>query len=634
MPRGGVLLGFAMQSEAGGSSEHARMALAHPARTRARVVAHQETAAGASAGVMIASVGGGQFTLRMDADGNGMGPFTMDAFLVGDANGDARVDRRDVRLTRSLLGTREGQPGYTLDADANRDGLITARDLALVARNLGTMTRLRPLSINVGLNPGSDPDGNGVLTRPDVVLVGQTRPGATVLLDQGADGSIDQTTTADALGGYRFSVSLGIGQTKFKVAAADDFGQQATAEATLTRGDAVIAWTETMLDAIRADRSNVGLGSRDLAMLSGAMYDAVNGITQTHAAYHVDVKGPAGASLDAAAAVAAYRVSIALYPEQKPRFDATLTESLAAIPDGQAKSEGVLQGIRVADAMETWRNDDGSAAQVPYTPEETPGHWRPTPPDYAVAWGPEWGAVTPFAIPAIAPFLPPPPPAMTSPEYAAALNLTKSLGARDSTTRTPEQTQIADFWAYDIDTLGSPITRFEQVLQSVALQQGNSLEQNARLFALANISMADAGIVAWQTKFTNNTWRPITAIRLADTDGNPATVADPDWTPLGAPGGNAPNFTPPFPAYVSGHATFAGALFTTLAHFYGTDQVPFTLTSDELPGVERSFASFSAAADECDWSRIYLGIHILPDETNGHAAGAAIADYVFQHQLN
>ncbi|MEO6807691.1 MAG: dockerin type I domain-containing protein, partial [Isosphaeraceae bacterium] len=543
MPRGGVLIGFAMHAEGDVSPDQLHMDLTHPATTRARVVAHRASAAGASAGVMIASVGGGRFALQMDADGKGMGPFTMDAFLVGDANGDARVDRQDVRLTRSLLGTREGQPGYTLDADANRDGSINARDLALVLRNLGTATRLHPLSINVGLSQGSDPDGNGVVTRPDVVLVGQTSPGATVQLDQGADGSIDQTTTADPLGGYQFSLTLGIGQTRVQVTTADRFGQQSTAETTLTRGDAVIAWTRTMLDAIRADRSNVGLGSRNLAMLSGAMYDAVNGITQTHAAYHVDVKAPAGASLDAAAAVAAYRVSLDVYPAQKPRFDATLAESLASIPDGPSKSEGIAQGLRVADAMQTWRNDDGSAAQVPYTPEDVPGHWRPTPPDYEVAWGPEWGQVTPFAIPAIAPFLPPPPPAITSPEYAAALNLTRSLGALDSTTRTHDQTQVADFWAYDIDDLGSPITRFEQVVQSVALQQGNTLEQNARLFALANISMADAGIVAWQTKFTNNTWRPITAIRLADLDGNPATVADPTWTPLGAPGGNAPNFT-------------------------------------------------------------------------------------------
>jgi membrane-associated phospholipid phosphatase len=347
----------------------------------------------------------------------------------------------------------------------------------------------------------------------------------------------------------------------------------------------------------------------------------------------VAVEAPAGASPEAAAAGAAYRVALDLYPDQKARFDATLAESLAAVPDGQAKLDGIAVGQQVADGMDTWRQDDGSTAQVPYTPEDQPGRWRPTPPDYTVAWGPEWGRVTPFAIPSLAPFLPPPPPAMTSPEYAAALNLTEALGARDSLVRTPDQTQVADFWAYDRAETGSPIVRFEQVIQAVALQQGNTLEQNARLFALANVSMADAGIVAWQTKFTNNTWRPITAIRLADTDGNPATVADPGWTPLGAPGGTDPNFTPPFPAYVSGHATFAGALFTILTQFYGTDQVHFTLDSDELPGVERTFDSFSSAAEEVVWSRIYLGIHVITDETHGQAAGAAIADYVFQHDL-
>src|SRR5262249_32971047 len=157
-------------------------------------------------------------------------------------------------------------------------------------------------------------------------------------------------------------------------------------------------------------------------------------------------------------------------------------------------------------------------------------------------------------------------------------------GALDSTVRTPEQTQIGAFWAYDSSAIGPPVVRFQQVAMAVALQQHNTLEQNARMFTLADLAMADAGIVAWQAKYTYNRWRPITAIQLADTDGNPATIADPNWQPLGAPGDGGPDFTPPFPSYVSGHATFGGALFTTLADFYGTDNVRFTLGSDELPG--------------------------------------------------
>ena len=150
--------------------------------------------------------------------------------------------------------------------------------------------------------------------------------------------------------------------------------------------------------------------------------------------------------------------------------------------------------------------------------------------------------------------------------------------------------------------------------------------QNARMFGLVNVAMGDAGIAAWTAKYTYNLWRPITAIRLADTDGNPATVADPTWTPLGAPGApGTPSFTPPFPAYVSGHATFGSALFTVLAEFYGTDNVHFTIGSDELPGVTRSYSSFSQASMENGWSRIYLGLHYWFDETNGFALGASIA---------
>jgi membrane-associated phospholipid phosphatase len=162
----------------------------------------------------------------------------------------------------------------------------------------------------------------------------------------------------------------------------------------------------------------------------------------------------------------------------------------------------------------------------------------------------------------------------------------------------------------------------------------NSLTQNARMFGLVNLAMGDAGIAAWDTKYTYNRWRPITAIQLANTDGNPATVADPTWTPLGSPGDpGQPSFTPPFPSYVSGHATFGSALFTTLADFYGTNKVKFTLTSDLLPGVTRSYTSFSQASYENAMSRIYLGIHFWFDETAGMKMGREIANNVFANVL-
>ena len=217
--------------------------------------------------------------------------------------------------------------------------------------------------------------------------------------------------------------------------------------------------------------------------------------------------------------------------------------------------------------------------------------------------------------------MPPPPPALNSPEYAAALNQVESLGAANSTTRTPDETQAAIFWSYDQPSTGTPPVHYDQIVEDVALQQHNSLAQNARLFGLVNVAMGDAGIVAWNAKYTYNFWRPVTAIRLADTDGNPATIADPTWTPLGSPNlPGQPSYTPPFPGYVSGHATFGGAVFTILADFYGTDDIHFTATSEMLPGVTRSFDSFSAAAMENAMSRVYLGVHFLFDSTAGLAA--------------
>jgi hypothetical protein len=168
----------------------------------------------------------------------------------------------------------------------------------------------------------------------------------------------------------------------------------------------------------------------------------------------------------------------------------------------------------------------------------------------------------------------------------------------------------------------------------VALQQHNTLDQDARLFALVDVAMGDAGIVTWDAKYTYNLWRPITAIRDANQDGNKATVANPRWTPLGSPGdGVSANFTPRFPAYGSGHAGFGAALFTTLADFYGTDHMTFTIGSDEEPGTYETFNSFSAAADQNGISRIYLGIHYIFDKTAGIAEGDAVANYDYQHVM-
>jgi hypothetical protein len=492
----------------------------------------------------------------------------------------------------------------------------------------------QPLTLTAGLDASSNPDGNGVVTGPNVTISGQTAAGATVKLDQGDTGTFTQTTTADAQGHYQFAVTIGIGVTPFHVEA-DSGSQVATADTKITRGDVIIAWNQTMLEAIRLTKDTLGLSTRTMAMVQTAMYDAVNSIDQFGTLYHVSVPVTLGTSPspESAAAEAAFDVLSSLIPQEHSLYQATLDETLAAVPTAN-KTAGIAIGDTVAANILALRASDGSSTQVPYVPGTAPGQWRPTPPDFTDAWGPEWGKVTPFAISNPANFLPPSPPALNSPTYANALKLTESVGAANSTTRTPQETQIADFWAYDVGGMGPPPVFYNQILQDLALQQHNTLDQNARLFALANVAMADAGIVTWDAKYLYNLWRPITAIQQANKDGNTATVADPKWVPLGAPGdGVKPNFTPPFPAYVSGHAAFGAALFTTLANFYGTDNMTFTIGSDEEPGVYETFNRFSAAAEQNGQSRIYLGIHYIFDKTDGITEGDSVGNYVYNNTM-
>jgi hypothetical protein len=486
--------------------------------------------------------------------------------------------------------------------------------------------------MTVAMDPTADGMIDGIATNHVLVIDGHAAPQARVQLRVG---QVTEQGHADRSGRYQFRMQLVPGVYQVKVRAEDRAGDISTATMSATMGDAALAWDSTMLQVIKADIGNVGLASRTLAMVSGAVYDAVNDIEHTGSVYKINVHATRGASPTAAASEAAYAVLSALAPKMQPLLDVEMAQSLAAVPSASARAAGVKVGLEVAQGILAWRADDGSAASVPYVPGTASGQWRPTPPTYQVAWGPEWGSVATFGVtrPASS-FLPPPPPALDSPAYAAALNQVESLGTLDSTTRTADQTQIGYFWAYDSLNTGTPPVHYDEIAELIALQMHNSLAQDARMFGLVNVAMGDAGITAWDTKYTYNVWRPITAIRLADTDGNPATVADPTWTPLGAPGApGQPNFTPPFPGYVSGHATFGAALFTTLADFYGTNDVHFTIGSDQLPGVTRSYSSFSQASDENAISRIYLGIHFWFDETAGLTLGTSVAQDVFHNVM-
>ncbi len=427
----------------------------------------------------------------------------------------------------------------------------------------------------------------------------------------------------------------------------------------LPSADVVLEWNAVALDALKNDsllahprQNNPGAASRALGIVQAAVFDAVNSIDRSYDPYLVQLNAPPDASLTAAAAQAAHDTLFALFPEYGPTLNARLANDLARGGSLLSRVEGALVGHVVAVRILAARSHDGADVSISWPVGTQPGQWQPDPlhPGQS-AWGPEWGDVTPFTMTSATQFPVPAPPAMTSQAYADAYNEVKSLGGDGVTTptmRTPEETEIGLFWGYDGSPgMGTPPRMYNEIAETLAVQMHNSVVQNARFFALINLAMADAGIASWAAKFQYDFWRPVTAIRAGDADGNPLTTADATWTPLGAPedNGGGTNFTPPFPAYPSGHATFGGALFRLMADFFGRDDIPFTVGSDEFNGVTRdqngvvrplltrSFDSFSQAAEENGQSRIYLGIHWSFDKMQGIALGGSIADYVFSHFL-
>jgi hypothetical protein len=431
-------------------------------------------------------------------------------------------------------------------------------------------------------------------------------------------------------------------------------------ERCLLSSDVVLEWNAIALDALKndsflgADQKQAGpdRSSRALAIVQAAVFDAVNSIDRSYDPYLVQINAPASASIIAAAAQAAHDTLAALYPHFKPTLDARLAADLAGVKSVRSRDEGALVGHLVAESILAVRSHDGADVPMTYTLGNQPGDWQPDPlhPNQ-MPLGPQWGNVTPFVLQSAGQFQIPPPPALNSQEYADAYNEVKSLGGDGVTTptsRTAEQTEIGIFWGCDgSQGISTPPRLYNQIAEVLAAQEHNSVVDNARFFALIDLAMADAGIACWNDKYDFNFWRPVTAIRAGGTDGNAATVADPTWTPLGAPADNdgGTNFTPPFPAYPSGHATFGGALFQMMANYFGRDNISFTIGSDEFNGitrdqnglvrpvVTRSFTSFSQAAEENGQSRIYLGIHWKFDKVEGIALGDNIANYVFANYL-
>lgn len=389
------------------------------------------------------------------------------------------------------------------------------------------------------------------------------------------------------------------------------------------KADTVTEWNTLMLDAIRNESTAPPLAARNLGILHASVHDALNAIRPTYEIYFVSLTASSTASLEAAAVGAAYECLAELYPSQMASFDAALNRFLANTEDTPSRDEGLAVGQMTAVFILVWRNSDGASTTVPYIPSSEPGAWRRTPPFFRPPELPQWPYVMPFAMTNGAQFQPLGPPALSSSQYAADLNQVKELGRNNSTTRTSEQTLIARFWS-DFSNTVTPPGHWNQIAQNVATNRPSTLIENARLFALLNIAMADAAICVWDAKYLYNFWRPVTAIQQADTDGNPDTEADPDWTPLLS--------TPAFPEYVSGHSAFSAAAAAVLARVYGSDHISFEVTSDTVP-VIRSYGSFAECAEEIAMSRIYGGIHFLAGDVDGLDAGRKVGDYVMQNFL-
>jgi membrane-associated phospholipid phosphatase len=398
----------------------------------------------------------------------------------------------------------------------------------------------------------------------------------------------------------------------------------AGARQAIAQGTLVSDWNNALLNSIRTENTAPPLAARNLAMVHTAMFDAVNSITRTHQSYAFQSAASVDASREMAAAAAGYQVAMTLFPSQSASFQSLYNTTLAAVPDSPAKTAGIALGQQSANAMLALRASDNSSLNVPYIPSTDPGRWQRTPPFFRPPDLPQWRYLTPFAMTSGDQFRPGGPPALTSSNYARDLNLTMTLGALTSTNRTAYQTESARFWS-DFSNTVTPPGHWNQIAQSALTNFTFDLAEETRLFALLNLALADAGIVAWDAKYTYDLWRPITAIQNADLDGNLDTTADPTWQPL--------LNTPAHPEYLSGHSTFSGAAASLLAVFLGSDNVPFTIGSDGLPNVWRTYDSFSATAEEIGMSRIWGGIHFLSADLDGLNAGSQLGTYVFGNFL-
>ena len=377
--------------------------------------------------------------------------------------------------------------------------------------------------------------------------------------------------------------------------------------------NAVITWNGIMLSAFATAALPPPIAIRAGAIVQASVFDAVNGIDPQYTSIHVAPAGPQEASRQAAAAGAAYTALVTLFQSQKPTLDADLAASLAAMEDesNSAVAEGVAWGEAVAGQILAWRAGDGfNSVLPPYVQGTAPGDWQPTPGGIGAPKFRTLTVTAPFAMTSPSEFRPAGPPALTSSQYAAAVNEVEAYGSATSTVRTPFQTETAKFWQLD-----TPVAMWDRVADSLAEAHHFNLMHSARLLALLNLAQADAIIAVFDAKNAFNFWRPVTAIQQAALDGNPDTTPDPSWTSL--------LIVPYFQEYPSAHSGVSSAATAVLAAVFGND-TQFTVTSGGLPGVDRSFNTFSDAVAQVANARVWAGFHFRFSVVDGTRLGTQV----------
>jgi hypothetical protein len=311
---------------------------------------------------------------------------------------------------------------------------------------------------------------------------------------------------------------------------------------------------------------------------------------------------------------------VALHPSKAAELDQSRAESLAALPDQAGVESGITVGLQAAEAILAYRANDGFDNPVVYTPGTRPGDWQPTPPDFTPAFRPGLGGVTPFGISHGAQFRVKPPPPIQNARYARAFDDVKEVGSSNSTERPEDRAIVARFYE-----AAGPLPIHFPAARQMSSKQGKRLSENARIFAMVGIAIFDAAIACFESKYYYNYWRPVTAIRAADEDCNPRTSADPNWTAF--------VFTPPFPSYPSGHATFGGAARRVLEHFYGEDGHSIILTHPAAPEIVLHYASLEDITDDIDDGRVFGGVHYRFDQEAGARQGWRVGNYIVRHLL-